>query len=479
LLRPETYYCDGQIRDEVYEFGSFTQSKMYHRNVRCTDCHDPHSTRLKHEGNYVCTSCHQHPGAKYDTPAHHHHPAGSSGASCVECHMPAAPFMEIDLRRDHSLRVPRPDVSVKWQTPNACTGCHLKDTQLALEVIDELPHYADWLAAARDGDEPIARELARLDTWAAQWCNQWYGNRVPPHFADALGAAWQGISGAAEKLAEVAASRDTPAIIRASALWELAIQDPQRAEALARKSLADGDPQVRAIAIRCLAQLPDAARARLVATCLSDPVKLVRIEAASALAGVQADHLSLSQLKALSNASEELESSLMINADLAGSHVMRGVLAERQGRLQGALEAYRAAIHVQPTVAGPRNQLAQLLEQLREPEAAAQYRAEELKLLQRDAELAPQLAVVQYRYAMTLFLSGQLDAALPVLERATKLVPTNPEYLLAWTLLNERLQRWDAALEGIRALRRLRPENSEYQQLEVRLLQNGAALRAE
>jgi len=33
----------------------------------CTDCHDPHSARLKHDGNKVCTSCHQHSGAKYDS----------------------------------------------------------------------------------------------------------------------------------------------------------------------------------------------------------------------------------------------------------------------------------------------------------------------------------------------------------------------------------------------------------------------------
>src|SRR5690606_20497452 len=104
LLMPETYYPDGQVKDEVYVYGSFLQSKMYANGIRCTDCHDPHSARLVHTGNQVCTSCHTHPAGKYDTPAHHHHAPGTPGASCVECHMPASVFMDVDWRRDHSLR---------------------------------------------------------------------------------------------------------------------------------------------------------------------------------------------------------------------------------------------------------------------------------------------------------------------------------------------------------------------------------------
>jgi hypothetical protein len=108
-LQRLAYFADGSNRDEVYEYGSFTQSKMFHKNIRCSDCHDPHSTQLRFSGNKVCTSCHQHPASKYDTPQHHHHKDGSTGASCVECHMPATTYMNVDPRRDHGFRVPRPD----------------------------------------------------------------------------------------------------------------------------------------------------------------------------------------------------------------------------------------------------------------------------------------------------------------------------------------------------------------------------------
>ncbi|MCA9267944.1 MAG: hypothetical protein KDA41_05710, partial [Planctomycetales bacterium] len=158
FIREGAYYADGQIRDEVYVYGSFIQSKMFHKGIRCTDCHDPHTTKVKYNDNRLCTSCHTHPAGKYDTPAHHHHNVNSSGASCVECHMPHTTYMEVDPRRDHSLRVPRPDLSVKFGTPNACTACHIDAKKLgpAAQAAVEHSHtrepladYASWLAAAR------------------------------------------------------------------------------------------------------------------------------------------------------------------------------------------------------------------------------------------------------------------------------------------------------------------------------------------
>ena len=124
LLHEGLYHSDGQILDEVYVYGSFLQSKMHREGVRCTDCHDPHTTELKFPGNRLCSQCHL-PG-KYDVPAHHHHPVDSPGASCVECHMPETTYMVVDPRRDHSIRVPRPDLSVELGTPNACNRCHTK-----------------------------------------------------------------------------------------------------------------------------------------------------------------------------------------------------------------------------------------------------------------------------------------------------------------------------------------------------------------
>ena len=124
LLVEPAYHADGQQRDEVYNWGSFLQSKMYRQGVTCSDCHDPHSGQLKATGNALCAQCHA--PAKYDATTHHFHAAGTPGAQCVNCHMPAANFMVIDARRDHSMRVPRPDQTVTLGVPNACNHCHDK-----------------------------------------------------------------------------------------------------------------------------------------------------------------------------------------------------------------------------------------------------------------------------------------------------------------------------------------------------------------
>ena len=175
VLSAMTYYPDGQMLDEVYVYGSFLQSKMYAKGIRCTDCHNPHSTRLKHDGNKVCTSCHQHPAGKYDSPSHHHHPVGSTGASCVECHMMATPYMAVDYRHDHSFQIPRPDLSLKLGTPNACTGCHLDSEALPDERRKQLDsYYAAWMQAARDGDAQVAAELRKWNQWSADKMAEWY-----------------------------------------------------------------------------------------------------------------------------------------------------------------------------------------------------------------------------------------------------------------------------------------------------------------
>ena len=122
LLSPGLYFADGQQRDEVYIWGSFLQSRMYHAGVTCSDCHEPHTQKLRAQGNDLCATCHL--PTKYDASVHHHHTGSGPGTHCVDCHMPERAYMVIDLRRDHSIRIPRPDLSASLGTPNACSGCH-------------------------------------------------------------------------------------------------------------------------------------------------------------------------------------------------------------------------------------------------------------------------------------------------------------------------------------------------------------------
>ncbi|WP_412462571.1 ammonia-forming cytochrome c nitrite reductase subunit c552 [Halobacteriovorax sp. RT-2-6] len=119
IVNDNQYHIDGQQKEEAFVGGSFLQSKMFHNGVKCINCHNPHSGKLKKEGSALCLQCHD---LSYDKKAHHGHEIAS--ASCVDCHMPKKAFMGIDMRADHKFVIPRPDYSLSYGVPNSCTSCH-------------------------------------------------------------------------------------------------------------------------------------------------------------------------------------------------------------------------------------------------------------------------------------------------------------------------------------------------------------------
>ena len=129
----EHYYADGQADDEDFTYTSFSQSKMFRQGVKCSSCHEPHTAKLLFTGNQLCMQCHV---KTYDGPSHTFHPVGSAGAECKNCHMPGKVYMGNDFRYDHTFRVPRPDLSLKYGTPNACNNCHNnKSAQWAADAV--------------------------------------------------------------------------------------------------------------------------------------------------------------------------------------------------------------------------------------------------------------------------------------------------------------------------------------------------------
>ena len=472
LLTPTTYYPDGQILDEVYVYGSFLQSKMYHKDVRCSDCHDPHTTKLKLPGNAMCTSCHTaHSAARYDTPAHHRHNQGSPGAQCANCHMPETPFMDVDFRRDHSIRVPRPDLSVDLGTPNACTGCHLQHEHVAQSKRDRLPHYAAWLEVARDGDEEVQAEVQRVDRWAADLYQQWYGNKYgrQEHFAYVLKKAWDREPNIVQPLRELARSRRNASIVRASALVQLIQLDPTAAAEIGASLLDESDPQIRIAAAATLETMPRKPRLRLLTPLLEDPVRAVRTEAARILADFGPQGFDARRAKLRDDALADYRRGLQEHADLAMSHMGLALLAERQQDLGGAIKAYRAAIDAQADVTGPRTNLAALLDRTGRQGEAAKLRAQELKLLARDARLAPNTAPIHYRYGLALYLAGQQEKAKEAMTRACLLEPDLEEFRLGLTLLLEGMGERRAALQSVDRLLQIAPDNPGNLQLKRRI----------
>jgi tetratricopeptide (TPR) repeat protein len=525
LLAENTYFADGQILDEDYVFGSFIQSKMYHKDIRCTDCHNPHTARLKHEGNQVCTSCHQHAAAKYDTPAHHFHKSDSTGASCVECHMPETTYMEVDPRRDHSIRIPRPDLSLAIGTPNACTRCHLSDAEISDEKRSQLKQYIDWIRVAREGDEELQRELARLDQWMLESMQKWYQKESwGESFAFALQAGRRGEPDAAEQLAALARDGKQPAIARATALYQRGML-PQGVSDLSAEldALKDPDPQVRVAAVsrfydeiptgesisdqRVLEQLEMqlAPVVQALVPLLDDPRLVVRAEVGRVLARLPAPLasalLSGAQRNLLDKAVDEYIAGVWETRERGGAHLELAVLYETMGRTDRAEEAYRTAIRVEPGLTGPRSNLAALLDRRSEMEMnrirqlvrgnrslldqdriqqmvanvsqeaerlaseSSTLRREELALLERDVSLVPDNAPLQYRYGLSLHLHDQPEKARQALERACELAPENDQFQFALALFYDDSEQYALALDRIDQALRLRPGAPQYLQL--------------
>jgi predicted CXXCH cytochrome family protein len=447
LLAAGLYEADGQIRDEVYEYGSFLQSKMYANRVRCSDCHDPHSLQLKFSGNQLCAQCHE--PARYDVPAHHHHPAGSAGAQCIECHMPARLYMVIDERRDHSFRVPRPDLSVALGTPNACNDCHTR------------------------ADETFE--------WAADAVRKWFGDKRPgdPHWATAKAAARAAQPDGDKLLVEMLARKNTPAIVRATAVDLLAgYQTPASATAR-RDALNDVDPLVRVVAVRTLPLESDPSLVDALAEQLSAPVRAVRLAAAGRLAQMPIEYLPNSRRAALERAMIELRASQELSLDHAGGHLMLASLDRRHGRIPQAIEHLQAAIKLEPYLTGPRAELASLLQEQRgSPADIRRLREEEIRLMERDAQIAPDNPQIWYQLGLLRYLLGQFDKAEEALAAACKLAPQNYDYRLALALLQERRYelsgdrlRLDAAVASLKTLHELRPADPRAQQILARLLE--------
>ncbi len=389
-------------------YGSFIQSRMYHKGIRCTDCHDPHSLKLKAPGNQTCTSCHQHAAGKYDVPSHHHHVPGTAGAMCVNCHMPHRTYMDVDKRRDHSLRVPRPDLSVKLGTPNSCSSCHVADQ---LESIDEptrasLKEYADWQEAAEEGNQQVADAIKKTDQWCDDACEKWYGKdrKKPAHFSEAIVAFRRGEPGAIEEMLRLAVKPDelAPAIARASALSELAAAGAIQALPMAKQLLdnVDENPIVRAAAINLFMGTSRAEIRKSLLPHIDDDSRLVRSEATRVLVTSGAyQTLRGSEQTRVDLALREVHAALMSASDRAGAHMGWAMLCEGQGRYDEAIKAYETAIRVEPNMTGARTNLASLLERLAgemPPVQAAQFmgrvaelRAAELPLLGRDAVAGP------------------------------------------------------------------------------------------
>jgi predicted CXXCH cytochrome family protein len=387
LLDASLYHADGQIRDEVYEYGSFLQSKMYQAGVTCSDCHDPHSARLRAQGNALCAQCHL--PAKYAGPQHHFHKGDGQATQCVSCHMIERLYMVIDGRRDHSFRVPRPDLSAKIGTPNACTDCH----------------------------------AGRTAQWAADAVVRWYGPQRKGgwHYGEGLEAGQHASADAERLLVQILENPTLPAIVRATAMSLLPRYLSPQSLHMVESSRRDHDPLVRRAVAAALSALEPGARLTLGVPLLRDPTRSVRLEAVSSLVDVPRNLYTPDQLVTLDQVMAEYRQAQEFSADRAEAHVNLGSLDARLGRLVAAEAAYRTAMRLQPAFIPAYIDLADLYRLQGQEDMAAQT-------LRAALQADPANGDAHHALGLSLVRQQRLRDAIPELAQAAQLRPDTPRY---------------------------------------------------
>jgi tetratricopeptide (TPR) repeat protein len=369
--------------------------------------------------------------------------------------MPARTYMVIDPRRDHSLRVPRPDLSVSLGVPNPCNDCHADQTS----------------------------------AWAADQVRGWLGRdaRGFQQFAEAFHAADEGRAAAMEALRQVAADRSQPAIARASAVGRLAIGAVTPPTGAIEAGLQDPHPGVRRAALSALGVFPPQVQVALAAPLLEDLARAVRIEAAWQLAPLASAFSSRPDTGAFGRAVDEFVSAQRLLADRAEARATLGEFFGRLGRTAEAIDEYRAAVRLGPLFPPAYVGLAELyrrdgseeesqqtlqagLERL--PEAAGLHHALGLSLarsrrveeavaaLGRAATLAPEEPRFAYAHAVGLHSSGRVDEAIRVLDDARQRHPADRDILFALATFHRDAGRRDAAILTASRLLDLHPADA-------------------
>jgi predicted CXXCH cytochrome family protein len=419
LLEPGLYHADGQVDDEVYVYGSFLQSKMYQAGVTCLDCHEPHSLKLRAEGNALCMQCHQE--NTYNSESHHFHKLETEASQCVSCHMPAKNFMVIDSRRDHSFRLPRPDLTIKTGSPNSCNQCHS----------DQSPE------------------------WAVDHIKDWYAkDTFDFHYGDALHAANVGAANAESLLLQLLNDKNQPAIARATALRLLENYLNANTFQIIYTATGSEESLLRRSSINALSTMAIEDRHKLLKHLLEDQDKSVRIHAANILASAINIKLSDSDRNKLLEVIDEFVTVQKLNGERAFSHVNLGNLYANLGENKKAQAAYKTAIEKENRYIPAYVNLADLYRQM--------GREEELQALLQEAIKADEdVAVFHYSMGLSLARQGKIEQSTEALQQASILDAENAQFSLAYAIALNSSGKTEDALAELKKYHQRHPMNGQ------------------
>lgn len=325
--------------------------------------------------------------------------------------------MGIQLRPDHSIRNPRPDLAVKLGLPDACTTCHVGKTA----------------------------------KWSADAVIKWYGpvRKQGTHYGEAFAAARAGEPSGKEALARLIANRSMPAIVRASALEQLS-REPAEGAAERIRATQDSDAEVRTAAANSMEGLSVAQRVEALTPLLTDPVRAVRVTAARNLSFVPIDELREETRPAFQAALQEYIATQTFSLDMPGAHLNLAVVYENTGRATLAEPHYLSALKIDPDFTPARANLARLLN-------AASRNAEAIAVLTEGLKRLPQLGELQYSLGLLLAEEKRMKEATEALGKAAKLLPDRASVHYNYGLALQQMGQGGPAEKALLEAQRLDP----------------------
>ena len=438
------YFPDGQILEEDYVYASFTQSKMHQNNVRCTNCHDAHSLKLKYDGNNLCYQCHKQ--EDYENYNHHFHKtfneegedlvldngeilAVGEGSECITCHMPGQYFMGVDYRRDHSMRIPRPDLSDKLSTPNSCIQCHTDQT----------------------------------NKWAAEYTEKWYGKSTRFHFGETMFMAARGDTNAVPMLFEIISDDKSSALTKASATHYLINFANEETQIKIRELLSDKDALVRREAVRNFIPKDLEDLKSSILPLLNDSTLMVRLEATSQLSVLNISDLdSITAFKLNSSISEYIKVT-EYSADFAASRHNLGNLYSNQGMTEKAIENYQEAIRIDNQFFPAKINLAMLYNRIGSNEDAE-------KLLLEVVVNQSEMGDAFYSLGLLQAEMGKYDESIGSLQKAAQLSPDRSRIWINLFKLLDFKNETEKAQKALHKCLELEPRNLEFLYAQIEFL---------
>lgn len=418
LLAQPLYHADGQIKDEVYVYGSFLQSKMYEAGVNCMDCHNAHSMKIKDTGNGLCLQCHN-PNV-YQQESHTHHPLDSAGAQCVNCHMPATTYMGVDARRDHSFKIPAPHLSERYDTPNACSSCHQD----------------------------------KSNQWASEAVARWHGNPEPMSTAERLFLTLQhsGYLPVAEHMLLIN-SANLSEIKRASAIALLPNSINQLSDTDIKSWVHSKEPLVRLATAKIGHLLPAEERLKSFAYLIKDRYRAVRVAAALNLIGLNAGAREVQQ-----QAFSELSQANTVSSWRGEGNLNRSLMLSQQGKVKESILALQNAIEVDPYFDASYINLSDTYRNL------GQYERER-KTLAQGLKNNPKSGVLHYAQGLLEIRSGNKSTAVKSFREAIRHEPGNERYAYLYFLALDSLEQTPKALRELEHLVKRYSNNAQLIQL--------------